>query len=114
MNFNFAKITKCPLVFCQIIIVELCRIIYNQKKRKKEEEEIANCYHSISICDDARNVERVFASGLKQGILLLFGKQKQPRKKWNHFTSLIETKVILLFLFLFCLRASSQLCRIIY
>ena len=31
MNFNFAKITKCPLVFRQIIIVDLCRIIYNQK-----------------------------------------------------------------------------------
>ena len=65
MNFNFAKITKCPLVFCQVIIVELCRIIYNQKKkkRKKEEEEIVNCYHSISICDDAHNMEIVSTLG---------------------------------------------------
>ena len=38
MNFNFAKITKCPLVFCQVIIVELCRIIYNQKKKKRKKE----------------------------------------------------------------------------
>ena len=92
-----------------------CGIMSNNlPKKKKEEEEILNCYHSISICDDARNVERVFAWGLKQGIPLLFGKQKQPMKKWNHFSSLIETKVILLFLFLFYLRASSQLCRIIY
>ena len=44
-----------------------CGIMSNnlqpKKKRKKEEEEIVNCYHSISICNDARNVERVFASG---------------------------------------------------
>ena len=34
-----------------------------KKKRKKEEEEIVNCYHSISICDDAHNMEIVSTLG---------------------------------------------------
>ena len=51
---------------------------------------------------------------MKQGIHLLFRTQKQPKENWNGFSTLIETKVILVSLFVFCLCASSQLCRIIY
>ena len=36
-------------------------IMSNNVQQKKEE--IVTCYHSISIYDDARNVERVFAWG---------------------------------------------------
>ena len=51
---------------------------------------------------------------MKQGIHLLYRTQKQPKEKWNGFSTLIETKVILLSIFVFYLHASSQLCRIIY
>ena len=51
---------------------------------------------------------------MKQRILLLFRTQKQPKKKWNGFSMLVETKFILLSLLVFYLHASLQFCRIIY
>ena len=45
-------------MFHQIMIMELCQIIYKEKR-----EEIVTCYHSISICDDALNMEIVSTLG---------------------------------------------------
>ena len=97
MNCNFAKIKKPISVSSNYYYAFILNNLH-----KKEEEEIVTCYHFISICDDVCNVERVFTRGMKQGInpSLVW-----KRKKWNHFSLLIETKVILLSIFLLCLRA---------
>ena len=69
-------------MFHQIMIMELCRIIYPKKRRRNSN--LLSLHFYLRWCTQCG---KSFCMGLKQGILLLFGKQKQPRKKMVLFLS---------------------------
>ena len=84
MNFNFAKITKCPLVFRQIIIVDLCRIIYNQKKkrRRRRNSKLLSLHFYLQWCTQCG---KSFCIGAEARNPSLVWKTKTTKEKMESF-----------------------------
>ena len=99
MNYNFAKITKCPLVFHQIIIVELCRIIYKKRKRRRNSNLLSlhfylrwctQCGKSFYMGAEARNFSLVWKTKTTNGKMESF-----LFVNWDQSYSLIPIFILL-------------------